>query len=93
MSAFRQFERDLAHISAMVALLRTHSLTNPKSPVMDPAYWRARIRDATRQVAMDRELQERVTNLIGQLDEISRSPRPASARQHAPWCRVQGKES
>ena len=54
MSALCQMERELAHISAMVALLKSRTLLNPKSPVMDPAYWRARIRETTRQGTLDR---------------------------------------
>lgn len=74
MSASCQLERGLAHISAMIALLRDSPPLDAKSPVMDPTYWRARIRNATRQATLDDVLQQRVMSLIAQLDAIPAAP-------------------
>lgn len=68
MSASCQLELELAHISAMIVLLRDRVPLDAKSPVMDPAYWRARIRNATRHATLDCVLQQRVIDLIAQLD-------------------------
>lgn len=82
MSVFCQMERELAHISAMVALLKKSPAAS-NNPVMDPAYWRARIRNATRQAALDHVLSERVTNLIAQLDGIP-TTRTSGTHGHIP---------
>lgn len=95
MSAFCHLERELAHISAMVALLETRTSVDVKSPVKDPAYWRAIIQDSTRQAALDRVLQQRVTNLIAQFDGIPTAP-PGGTHAHKPswtFSRVAGKRA
>jgi hypothetical protein len=79
MSASCQLERELAHISAMIALLRDRVALDANNPVMDPAYWRARIRNAAREAPLDSVLQQRVINLIAKLDAIPAAS--ASAKQ------------
>lgn len=90
MSALCQLERELAHINAMISLLKTHSPPEPISPVMDPAYWRARIRDTTRQAALNRALQERIADLFAQLDEIQANQLVGC--KDAPWRAMPGVE-
>ncbi|SDI34042.1 hypothetical protein [Paraburkholderia phenazinium] len=81
MSAFCQLERELAHISAMIVLLRDRMPLDTKSPVMDPAYWRARIRNAATQATLDGVLQQRVIDLIAQLDAIPGAPASRMRKQ------------
>lgn len=70
MSEFCQLDRELAHISAVIASLKISAPLNRKSPVMDPAYWRVRIREATGQAVLNSVYEQRILNLIAQLEAI-----------------------
>ena len=71
MSPFRELERELAHIKSAIALLeQTKGYFPVRTPISDPAYWRARLKAAMRHAAGNAAVEEQVERLLGRLERL-----------------------
>ncbi|ACC70336.1 hypothetical protein PPMP20_32235 [Paraburkholderia phymatum] len=70
-SSYRELERDVAHLKAAISLLeQTRAYFSVRSPVNDPAYWKARLRALLGSAACDDALAEQIEHLLGRLARI-----------------------
>ena len=77
-----QLERELAHISKAVAFLSACKSLDAKSSVMDPAYWRTRLQNATQNAPVHPAFQCHIIELTIQLDKLATAWSDASGRRH-----------
>jgi len=70
-SSYGELERDLAHIKAAISLLeQTRSYFSVRSPVCDPAYWKARLRAACHSAVCDDSVEQQIEKLLGRLERL-----------------------
>ncbi|MBP0593397.1 hypothetical protein J8I87_27615 [Paraburkholderia sp. LEh10] len=67
-SSYRELERDVAHLKAVISLLELNrAYFAVRSPVNDPAYWKARLRIALNSTACDDAIAAQIEGLLGRL--------------------------
>jgi hypothetical protein len=70
-SSYNELEHDLAHIKAAISLLeQTRSYFSVRSPVCDPAYWKAWLRAALHRAVCDDGVEQQIERLLGRLDHL-----------------------
>ena len=71
MSSYNELERDLAHIKAAISLLeQTRSYFSVRSPVCDPAYWKAQLKAALHRAVCDDGVEQQIERLLGRLEHL-----------------------
>lgn len=75
MYTHHELENNLLHIKAAISLLeQTGAYRSTRSPVSDPAYWKAKLKAALDAAPRDRALDALATELFDRLQKIQ--PRP-----------------
>ncbi len=70
-SSYQELERDLAHLKAAISLLeQTRAYFSVRSPVTDPAYWKARLRTALGSAECDEAIAQQIERLLGRLTSL-----------------------
>ncbi|MBN3752280.1 hypothetical protein G3N95_04965 [Paraburkholderia sp. Tr-20389] len=70
-SSYWELERDVAHLKAAISLLeQTRGYFSVRSPVNDPAYWKARLRTVLGSAECDDAIAAQIERLLGRLDRI-----------------------
>ena len=76
MHSYRELERELQHIKACIALLeQTQAYLFPKTPVVDPAYWKARLTAITDERLRNVGLEKHALELLARVDQLPARPR------------------
>ena len=71
MSRYCDVERELAHIRGAIGLLeQTREFFTNKTPVGDPAYWRARLHTIRERVDRDKALDHQMNELLARIERF-----------------------